>query len=169
MDDTPRPTQLATLAYLHRDGETLMLHRNKRPDDYHFGRWNGLGGKLLAGESPDCGMRREVLEESGLVVGACDWKGVITFPLFDGKRDWYVFVYVTDDFSGTLVDPPEGTLSWVSTAALSSLSLWPGDRLFLPWLSVAGYFSARICYENGEVREHSVEWYHRTQVTDPSG
>ena len=43
---------LATLGYvLSPDGrQVLLVHRNKRPDDPHYGKYNGLGGKLHAGE-----------------------------------------------------------------------------------------------------------------------
>ena len=41
---------LATLCYLKHNNSTLMLHRTKRKDDIHAGKWNGLGGKLEHGE-----------------------------------------------------------------------------------------------------------------------
>ena len=39
---------VATLGYvLSPDGKhVLMVHRNKRDDDDHLGKYNGLGGKL---------------------------------------------------------------------------------------------------------------------------
>jgi 8-oxo-dGTP diphosphatase len=37
---------LATLCYINHDGHTLMLHRLKRKEDMHHGKWNGLGGKF---------------------------------------------------------------------------------------------------------------------------
>ena len=42
---------LATLGYLlSADGrQVLLVHRNLRPDDPHFGKYNGLGGKLDRG------------------------------------------------------------------------------------------------------------------------
>ena len=41
---------LATLAYiLSPDGtQTLLIHRNARGDDQHYGKYNGLGGKLFS-------------------------------------------------------------------------------------------------------------------------
>ena len=45
-----------------------MWHRNKKPDDIHAGKWNGLDGKLYTGESPEMCVQREVLEESGLAI-----------------------------------------------------------------------------------------------------
>jgi hypothetical protein len=37
------PMILATLCYVKRDGCTLMVHRNKKANDIHAGKWNGLG------------------------------------------------------------------------------------------------------------------------------
>jgi 8-oxo-dGTP diphosphatase len=44
---------LATLCYVKKDGHTLMVYRNKKPNDIHAGNWNGLGGKFEPGESPE--------------------------------------------------------------------------------------------------------------------
>ena len=78
----------ATLCYLRRDRYTLMLYRNKKPDDIHQGKWNGLGGKFEAGETPEECACREVREESGLIPDELVLKGVLTFPCFDGVNDW---------------------------------------------------------------------------------
>jgi 8-oxo-dGTP diphosphatase len=56
---------LATLCYVKRDGYTLMLYRNRKANDIHEGKWNGLGGKFDAGETPEECVIREVYEESG--------------------------------------------------------------------------------------------------------
>ncbi len=43
---------IGTLGYiLSPDGKQgLMVHRNGRADDHHFGKYNGPGGKMHAGE-----------------------------------------------------------------------------------------------------------------------
>ena len=43
--------KLATLCYIKHDGKTLMLHRVKKENDMHQDKWNGLGGKMEAGET----------------------------------------------------------------------------------------------------------------------
>ncbi len=160
MSDAARAPKLATLVYVREGDRTLMLHRNARPDDTHFGKWNGLGGKLEPGESPEAGMRREVLEESGLTVEEAVLKGILTFPDFDGRYDWYAFVYLVTRTSGTLGDdPPEGALAWVPTSEVPRLPLWEGDRIFLPWLDRAGHFSAVFRYEAGRLVDHEVAFY----------
>ena len=60
--------KLATLCYVISNGKTLMIYRNKKENDYHEGKWNGLGGKFEQGETPEECAIREVYEESGLIV-----------------------------------------------------------------------------------------------------
>jgi 8-oxo-dGTP diphosphatase len=60
-----------------------MVHRVKKQNDMHQGKWNGLGGKLEAGESPEQCAVREIAEESGLQVMDLELKGILTFPAFD--------------------------------------------------------------------------------------
>ena len=56
--------KLATLCYVRQGNKTLMLHRIKKSNDMHQGKWNGLGGKFEMGETPeDCAIR-EIFERS---------------------------------------------------------------------------------------------------------
>ena len=145
---------LATLCYLRKDGKTLMIHRVKKQDDIHAGKWNGLGGKLEPGESPEECAIREIREESGLQARNPRLKGILTFPNFDGVQDWYAFVFVVHEFQGQLIDSPEGFLKWVDDDALLELELWEGDRVFLPWLDRPGFFSAKFTYQDGELVDY---------------
>ncbi len=150
---------IATLCYIRRGRQTLMLHRNKRKDDFHYQKWNGLGGKLLPGESPEDCIRREVLEESGLMLTNIVLKGVIAFPLFDQKNDWLVFIYIAKGFQGELRDSPEGELVWVENDKILQLNLWEGDKVFLPWLEQKEFFSAKFIYQNDKFKEYQVTFY----------
>ena len=117
--------RLATLCYVidKKQNATLMIYRNKKKNDYHEGRWNGLGGKFEAGESPEECAIREIEEECGLKVKTVIMRGFITFPLFDGIDDWYVFLFTADDFSGELIDSPEGQLRWIPNENLTEISI----------------------------------------------
>ncbi len=59
--------KIATLCYVKHDNKTLMIHRIRKVNDMHQGKWNGLGGKLEPGESPEECAIREINEESGLM------------------------------------------------------------------------------------------------------
>jgi 8-oxo-dGTP diphosphatase len=150
--------KLATLVYLRRNGQTLMMHRVKKANDIHEGKWNGLGGKLEPGESPEQCAIREVREESGLEIAAPRLRGLLLFADFK-EDDWYVWVFTAQDFSGELIDSAEGRLAWIPDPDLPTLNLWPSDLVFLPWLEREQIFSARFQYHGEEVFEHEVVFY----------
>jgi len=151
--------KLATLCYIRQSGNTLMIHRVKKENDIHEGKWNGLGGKLEPGESPEECVIREVLEESGLRATRLHLKGILTFPLFARNEDWYAFVFVVDQFDGELISSPEGNLEWISDESLLSLNLWEGDRIFLPLLHQPGFFSGKFVYQDGRLISHELVRY----------
>lgn len=127
---------LATLGYvLSPDGrEVLLVHRNRRPDDAHLGKYNGLGGKLHTDEDIVACMRREIREEAGLECDALRLRGTVSWPGFGkGGEDWFGFVFLIDRWHGEPPrENPEGTLEWVPVDRVLSLPLWEGDRHFLP-------------------------------------
>jgi 8-oxo-dGTP diphosphatase len=127
---------LATLAYvMSPDGrQVLLVHRNRRSDDAHFGKYNGLGGKLERGEDIVSGMRREIREEAGLECDSLALRGTISWPGFGRQgEDWFGFIFRVDGWRGVpKKDNPEGTLEWVDRDRVLDLPLWEGDRYFLP-------------------------------------
>lgn len=151
--------KLATLCYLKRNGSTLMLHRIKKENDMHEGKWNGLGGKLEMGETPEECVIREVLEESGFKIASPRLHGFITFPLFDGVNDWYVFVYSAEDFEGEMIDSNEGVLKWIPDTELFNLNLWEGDKTFIEWMLEDKFFSAKFNYKDGRLLDYSVVFH----------
>lgn len=155
--------KLATLCYLKMDGKTLMIHRIKKENDMHQGKWNGLGGKLNPGESPEDCVIREVREESGLNISDPLLKGFLTFPRFSNEEDWYAFVFVARKIEGQLIESEEGVLKWIDDEQLLNLELWEGDLIFLPWLERPGIFSGKFIYQEGKLVEHSVIFYESNQ------
>ena len=151
--------KLATLCYIRQDGYTLMIHRVKVAGDMHAGKWNGLGGKLEPGETPEECALREIREEAGLSAANPRLRGIITFPGFSNGEDWYTFLYVVDEFQGDLIDSREGDLEWIPNDELLDLNLWEGDRIFIPWLDQPGFFSGKFVYEDGVLVSHSVVFY----------
>ena len=150
---------LATLCYVKQNGKTLMVHRNKKPDDIHAGKWNGLGGKFDAGETPEECIKREVEEEAGLVIQNPRLHGLLLFTNFKGN-DWYVFVFTAREFSGELsASSPEGRLEWVDDDKLPRLNLWESDLIFLPWLEAGKFFSAKFEYAGDTMLGHEVNFH----------
>jgi 8-oxo-dGTP diphosphatase len=129
---------LATLGYLlSSDRESvLMIRRDARPDDHHYGRYNGLGGKLEPGEDVVTGMRREVAEEAGVECRALELAGTISWPGFGRHGEaWFGFLFRIPAWEGTpLTSNGEGSLVWTDVADLLAgrVPMWEGDTHFLP-------------------------------------
>lgn len=151
--------KLATECYVKKDNKTLMLHRIKKENDIHEGRWVGLGGKVEPGETPEECVIREVLEESGLKIKNPILRGVLTFPKFNSGDDWYVFIFTANDFEGNLEQSKEGTLKWIDDSEIFNLNLWDGDKIFMKWIEDEKIFSGKFVYEGENLAEHSVTFY----------
>lgn len=127
---------LATLGFiLSPDGQkTLLVLRNRRNHDQHFGKYNGLGGKLEKNEDIFQCMQRELHEEAGIVAEETVLRGTINWTGFGPNgEDWFCFVFLIKKFSGTpWSENEEGQLMWHDIADLHSLPMWEGDRHFLP-------------------------------------
>jgi 8-oxo-dGTP diphosphatase len=146
---------IATLGYvMSPDGQSvLMIHRNTRQDDQHYGKYNGLGGKVESQEDVVSGMRRELREEANIEANSLTLRGTISWPGF-GKHgeDWLGFIFRIDGWQGTpLSHNHEGTLEWVPVQRIMELNLWPGDMHFLPLVfgSDPRQFHGVMPYHNG--------------------
>ena len=129
---------VGTLAYVwdRESDRVLLVHRIARDHDDHYGKYNGLGGKLEPDESAVEGLRRELAEEAAIELTSVTLRGTITWTGFGPKgEDWLVFVFRVDGWTGEPPESnPEGRLEWQPRAALlgGELPMWDGDRHFLP-------------------------------------
>lgn len=127
---------LATLGYVLSPDRrrVLLVHRNRRPDDAHFGKYNGLGGKVEPDEDIVACLRREIREEAGIECEELSLRGTVSWPGFGmGGEDWFGFIFLVERWRGEpRADNSEGTLEWVEIDHILELPLWEGDRHFLP-------------------------------------
>ena len=116
--------------------QALLIHRNARPDDRHYGKYNGLGGKLEPNEDLAAGMRREIREEANIdcrqleLAGTIMWRGLE----LDGADCFAALFRITEWNGSPPVHNSEGELVWTAVTDMlaSRLPMWPGDRHFLP-------------------------------------
>ncbi len=164
---------VGTLGYLwDRAGDrVLMIHRNARANDDHFGKYNGLGGKVEPDEDVVSGFRREIREEADLELDELRLRGTVTWTGFGPNgEDWLGFVFLSEAWTGeALTGNEEGDLEWVDRArivaacspdpterAAADLPLWEGDRYFLPLVfdEDPRAFHGTMPYEG----DHPVSW-----------
>lgn len=142
-----------TLCYLEQNDCYLMLHRISKKNDVNKDKWIGVGGKFEPGEAPEECLCREVLEETGLTLKSYQFRGVLTFCC-DSYEPEYIFLYTSDQFSGSLKDCDEGTLEWVPKDKVFDLNVWEGDKLMFRLLDERDTpFSLKLCYQGDTLIE----------------
>lgn len=97
-----------TLCFLTRGDQVLMLYRNNPPNQ---GLWNGVGGKIIGGESPEDACLREVREETGYCLSTVHFAGMLTWRGFEiSVGGLFIFSSVVPEFEP--VANEEGLLGW---------------------------------------------------------
>ena len=146
---------LASLAFILSEDKknVLMVHRNKRGNDQHLGKYNGLGGKMEAGEDILASIIREVQEEAGILCKNVELRGTVSWPGFgENGEDWFGFIFLVHQYEGTpYLQNEEGDLHWKCIAELENLPMWEGDKYFLPLVfdDNPSHFHGSMPYENG--------------------
>lgn len=144
--------RLTTLCYIKNENKYLMLYRCKKEKDANKGKWIGIGGGFLDGESPEDCLLREVKEETGLSLTKWQFRGIVTFSS-DKWETEYMHLFTASEFSGEVnFDCNEGELAWVDKDKLSDLPMWEGDRIFFDLIdSDEAFFSLKLSYEGSRL------------------
>ena len=145
-----------TLCYIKNEkNEYLLLHRIKKENDLNEGKWIGVGGKFLEGETAEECVCREVLEETGLTLTDYHLHGIVKF-ISDTWEDEDMYLFSATGFTGEVKSEcDEGELAWVPKDKVLDLPTWEGDRYFLePLLAGRNRIDMIVEYEGDRLVRH---------------
>lgn len=135
----------ASLCHIIRGGKLLLKKANS---GISVGKWNGPGGKLESGETPEQNVAREVMEETSLRIIDPAYHGKIGFYMDGGDRlDYLVHVFLVKRFSGRPRSSEEGRVRWFDLQKIPYSRMWDDDRYWLPLLLNGVRFDARFFYD----------------------
>ena len=123
----------ATICEIIKDGKILLQY--KAAGRFGEGKWNGPGGKIKPGETPEMGVTREIREETGLTILNPRLNGVIDF--YFGEKpdpDWVAYIFLVTNFTGDLAPNDEGELRWFDINKVPYDDMWQDDAHWLPAL-----------------------------------
>lgn len=150
---TWQPTLRATLLFIIREGEILLI-RKKR--GLGAGKINGPGGKIDPGETPRQCAVREVEEE--LLVTATDAQeiGLLHFQFTDGLA-LLCHVFRATTFTGTPTETDEATPIWTPLDAIPIEEMWDDDRYWIQHLIRAERFEGFFEFDGEIMLSHRME------------
>ncbi len=123
----------ATVTIIRR-GDKILLQR-KSSGRFGEGKWNGPGGKLRPGETPEECAEREVQEETGLAVANMRHHGALNHYFGETHEPtWTVHQFSTADYEGEPKESEEGELRWFPVDEIPFKEMWQDDEHWLPLL-----------------------------------
>jgi len=117
----------AVIVHIIQDGR-ILLHYKKR--GHGAGYWNGLGGKIEQGETPEECAMREAREEMNAGLKNLVEVGNLLFYDVSGD-DWRVWVFRAE-LDGEPAESEESMPKWFPLSSIPYSEMWEDDRYWLP-------------------------------------
>jgi 8-oxo-dGTP diphosphatase len=133
----------ATLCYIIKYGRILLIKKKK---GIGSGLWNGPGGKIEKEEEPAFSASRETYEEVKIVPAELRKVGELNF-FTEGVNDWFVHVYVTDEYDGIEKETEEAAPRWFKLDKIPYDEMFPDDRIWMPLMLANKKFSGKFYFD----------------------
>lgn len=138
---------IGSVCYVVNNDQILLLQRNHRPFE---GRWDGLGGLVDFGESPEEAARREVFEESGLRVESISHRAHLLLYNTESEAAISVDLFVAAGAQGELKESQEGLPVWVPRSQVMGLDLVGFMQITFPLvLTPESFLTGTIWHDAG--------------------
>ena len=142
-------------------GRVLLAMKKVR---FGAGKWNGTGGRVEEGETPEEAAVREAKEEVGITLRGShvESRGAIEFS-FEGKPDWtrHVHLFVSSAWEGKPMESEEMAPQWFELDSVPYERMWIDDALWLPQLLAGQSIDAsfRFNADGSAILDHHVRAY----------
>jgi 8-oxo-dGTP diphosphatase len=147
------PKETATLLFVVREGQILLIHKKR---GLGAGKINGPGGRLEPGESAESAAVREVEEELCITPTGVRRSGELRFQFTDG-HSIHCFVFRANDFLGSPQTTDEAIPQWFPVGEIPYHRMWADDRIWLPLMLESIPFSGRFLLEGDRMLGYEID------------
>jgi mutator protein MutT len=114
------------------------------------GRWNGVGGKLDAGETIEQALVRECQEEIGVTPLAYEKVAIHDFKFPDGSGNQQVHTYFCGKWQSEPVETEEMAPQWYSIHEIPYDEMWQDDIIWLPQVLAGKKLLCEFTFDQAE-------------------
>lgn len=141
------PHERATLMLIIRDGQILLIHKKR---GLGAGKFNGPGGRIEIGETPEAAAIREVREEICVTPVGVQPAGELFFQFVDG-HSIHGYVFTASGVEGTPEETDEAVPHWFPVTAIPYHAMWADDRIWMPLLLEGRPFVGRFLFDGDQM------------------
>ena len=122
-----------TLCLLKKDNKILLAMKKR---GFGEGKYNGVGGKLEEGETPEQAMIRETKEEILVTPTKYEKVGFLEFDeYYKGKKGRIAFhLYIATEWIGEPSESDEMIPKWFDINEIPYDKMFPDDKHWLPYI-----------------------------------
>jgi 8-oxo-dGTP diphosphatase len=142
-----KPQQRATLVFVIRDGEMLLIRKKK---GLGAGKINAPGGRIGSGETPAEGAVREAQEELHVTPTGVREAGELRFQFVDGLS-LHVYVFAATGCVGCPQETDEAEPIWAPIDAIPYNQMWEDDSYWVPVMLSGRTFDGRFIFDGDQM------------------
>jgi len=148
-----KPEQRATLLFVIRDEEILLIHKKR---GLGAGNINGPGGRIEPGETPLSAAIREVEEELLITPSGVEQCGELYFQFLDGLSI-HCTVFRATGYTGEPTETDEAIPIWADCNDIPYDRMWEDDQYWMPLMLRGTHFKGYFIFDGSKMIDHGLD------------
>jgi 8-oxo-dGTP diphosphatase/2-hydroxy-dATP diphosphatase len=147
--------KIMTLCIIHQHSKVLLGMKKR---GFGEGRYNGFGGKVEDGETIEESVKRELLEEVGIICPKVDPIGVLDFSWKNKDEVLEVHIFKAEEFKGEPTESEEMKPKWFHINEIPFDIMWSDDPYWFPlFLENKRFRGSFVFDDNDKVLEYKLD------------